>query len=509
MRKTIKLVMCSILLTALVFSCSEKELTIPNKKNDKSFNIQLYEKLKESALFVECCDNFNFKNKPNVKDGFAKLTNLRDKYERYFLVQYIIKYNKEENNNKSGKIKLALRKFSTSVNKSNVNKVTIEGDFSTGMYTFIREIKDAYEESGVESSALFSHLYDVDDSLASLFLSYNIGYFRNVDNYIDDLIKIFDDNGVYTYDRSSILFSFASNFISAIEQCQKDKENETGDTGTGTGGTGTGGTGTGGTGTATPGAPSIKEDTTFTNSKASCMKARLCTSDYSSGLIADRLLRGFHKTNSQIDVLFKVDNLDGANGKTRYNETTKKMEIIIDRDRLNAKGIELARTFLHECFHAYIFGKIYDSELHTGLCKEPYFKDDFRKYKEMYTHKQFFEDEIITLQEMGLNTTEEYVGEDQHNWMADMYIGFMVAGLKEFIQSEPYYDKYIKGLEGCGDWFGLDTFLECLAWGGLKDTDAWSDFESEDNEMYQKYKILMDHFKAPLSDLPQIPDCNN
>lgn len=197
-------------------------------------------------------------------------------------------------------------------------------------------------------------------------------------------------------------------------------------------------------------APTVIEDSTFINSVANCVKDKL-----ESGNILNDLIAGFDLDASKIDVTFKVEDLSGLNGKCVFNKTTLQMEIIIDIDRLNASSMELANTILHESFHAHIYGKLYDPELYTGPFPEPNFKEDFEAYR------------------------IKYGDSSQHNYMADKYITYMKQGLNDYFNTESYQSAFLNYVSDMTSYYGTDFMLECLAWSGLKETEAWSEFYND------------------------------
>ncbi|MFV0593451.1 MAG: hypothetical protein ACK5M7_18915 [Draconibacterium sp.] len=229
------------------------------------------------------------------------------------------------------------------------------------------------------------------------------------------------------------------------------------------GGGGSGGT----TGGENPGElPEVILDTaTFVGTKAECVKEKLDNQN-----LINQLIGGFDLEESKISLIYKVEDLEGVNGLCSYNPNTKRMEIKIDTDRLIESSMELARTILHESFHAYIFGKLYESELHTGLCPEPNFEDDFRDYAEKYGE--------------GENP------QVQHNYIADKYIVYMKQGLKDYFDGESYKTSFLNYVEENEYWYGTDFMLESLSWGGLQKTDAWFAYAA-DSEVMQKYGYTM------------------
>uniref|UniRef100_UPI0025BFBD77 hypothetical protein n=1 Tax=Marinilabilia sp. TaxID=2021252 RepID=UPI0025BFBD77 len=233
-----------------------------------------------------------------------------------------------------------------------------------------------------------------------------------------------------------------------------------------------------------PSSPKIvKNHPSFENTEADCVKQKL-----DKGNIINDLLAGFGLGKSQIDVIFKVGQLDSinANGRCILDGTRTKMTIIIDQDRLSAPSIALARTILHECFHAYIFGKIFQEEIHNGLAPEPDFSKDWTQYKLLYGG----------------------VEPSQHNYMADKYLEFMKQGLKDFFNlsdNSSLREEFLNGPEGVENisYWDLDTFLEVLAWGGLRETDAFQKYY-QDLENYRNYNLFRMDF------LPKWPkeNCN-
>jgi len=207
--------------------------------------------------------------------------------------------------------------------------------------------------------------------------------------------------------------------------------------------------------TPTP-VPAIIEDPSFTNTEADCVKTKL-----ESGSVINCLLNGFSLSTSTIDLTFKVADIT-ANGSCSYDRSTKRMIITIDSDRLTVSSMELARTELHESFHAYLFGKLYDPKFTSDLLPEPNFVNDFNKY----------------------------CTENQHNYIADNYIDSMKSALSTYFNSETYKDSFLNTVKDNQYWSGTDWLFECLAWGGLKGTDAWAAFQS-DPEKKRKYDETM------------------
>ncbi len=219
--------------------------------------------------------------------------------------------------------------------------------------------------------------------------------------------------------------------------------------------------------------PEVIEDLTFIGTKAECVKIKL-----ENGSILNTLLAGFDLDQSLIDVTYKVGNLTGAYGECILNG--RRIDITIDQDRLNATSIQLANTILHETFHAYIYGKLYDSELHTGLCPEPNFVDDFEAYN------------------------QQFGDQSQHNYMANKYIEYMRNGLQDYFGEESYRTTFLNYVGDMTQWYGEQNLMECLSWSGLKGTVAWSEYYSNQTNK-TKYDQTMQDI------VPLLPDekCNN
>ncbi len=152
--------------------------------------------------------------------------------------------------------------------------------------------------------------------------------------------------------------------------------------------------------------PPVEEDDSWTDTKADCVKDKLEAGGDNS--ILNKLLNGFNLSTSTINLTFYVGNTDYRgnpvpNGKCIFDPNTNRMSVYISDDRLSASSLEVARTILHECFHAYLYGKLYESDIHNGLAPEPDFEKDFNNYANVYGSSG------------GSNSA-------QHNYMATMYV---------------------------------------------------------------------------------------
>ena len=182
------------------------------------------------------------------------------------------------------------------------------------------------------------------------------------------------------------------------------------------------------------------------------------------GNITNNLLAGFNLQNSAIDLTFKTGTLNSEKGLTqfiRYSNGKMEMSITIDKDWINSSNfVELANTIIHECFHAYIYGKIYDiNGSHSNILPEPDFDKDFKEYQRLY----------------GGNNA-------QHNYMAYEYLKFMKKALSDYFNDNANTDsrdKFLNYVSDMSAWKGTDKLFESLAWSGLKTTQAWKDLGSD------------------------------
>ncbi|MCX6237132.1 MAG: hypothetical protein NTY07_06160 [Bacteroidia bacterium] len=219
--------------------------------------------------------------------------------------------------------------------------------------------------------------------------------------------------------------------------------------------------------------PKVILDPSFLNTTADCVKKKL-----DNDSILNHLLSGFCLNSSKINLNFMVRDLNpNINGLCNYNQNTFRMDITIDIDRLNGPSLKLAETILHESFHAYIFGKVWEAGLHNGLCPEPDFAKDWAAYDKKFGSKDTA----------------------QHNYMADKYISFMKAGLRQYYNNESYSETFTTGVSNLNidGWDGIDFMLECLAWTGLQSTDAWQAYQSDPAKL-KKYTDNMTNIIAIL-----------
>jgi len=222
--------------------------------------------------------------------------------------------------------------------------------------------------------------------------------------------------------------------------------------------------------------PPVVEDDSWKGTKADCVKIKLEAGNSNS--IIDNLLAGFNLDKSTISLTFYVANVDFqgktvSNGKCKWDPNTNRIYIYLSENRLEKSSLEVARTILHECFHAYLFGKLNEDDIHNGLAPEPDFVKDFENYSEIY----------------GKGNSNSA----QHNYMASMYINFMTEGLKSFFNSDPQYIEYASNNSSMERW-DLDSMLEGLAWEGLHGTDTWKDFKVNNPAKVDGFNLQLSYF---------------
>jgi hypothetical protein len=129
-----------------------------------------------------------------------------------------------------------------------------------------------------------------------------------------------------------------------------------------------------------------------------------------------------------------------------------------------------------------MFAKLHEDNIHNNLIDEPDFVYDWNEYAIKYG--------------VGSNS------QAQHNYMANEYRNYNSKGLKDFFQNETYYQNYINYVSDMPNWSGLDYMLDCLTWGGLKNTDAWDSIKLDPTAL-KKYE---DQKRYIIKLLPK--DCN-
>lgn len=235
--------------------------------------------------------------------------------------------------------------------------------------------------------------------------------------------------------------------------------------------------------------PIIEDDPSFINTEAECIRDRLFNAEVAS--ILKKLTGSFELDESRIRLVYKVENIR-SNGLCRFyppgNDTNPiNIQIVIDEDRLASSPIDIARTILHEAFHAHIYAKLWDT---------PGIRPELENNEEM---------DFMSLWDM----YEENYGSGvpnsaQHNYMADHYRDFIVTGLMEFMSGTTWEQDFLNSVQDIEGWVDLSTYLETKSWGGLTGTDVFEEFKQ--TEEYNKYLLQRNIFDylIPLTPCSQI-----
>jgi len=246
----------------------------------------------------------------------------------------------------------------------------------------------------------------------------------------------------------------------------------------------------GGSNTAPESAPPVADDPSFINTEAECIRDRLFNTGEAS--ILNKLIGSFELDASRVNLTYKIDDIpvNGRCGIRLPNNMSPEdyngpllMEIIIDVDRLTSNPIELARTILHEAFHAHMYAKIWDT---PGIREE------------LLTDEEI---EFSSLWEMYDNAFGDQpdANSSQHNYMANEYRDYIVQGLLQFTQGTNWESQFLNHVKDVDGWIDLETYLYTLSWGGLKGTDVFTNFKTTtEYEAYLFQRQMFDYLRPIL-----------
>ena len=157
--------------------------------------------------------------------------------------------------------------------------------------------------------------------------------------------------------------------------------------------------------------------------------------------------------------------------------------INLNSKRLNRSKLSIARTLIHEMYHAQLMeiifqaGQFEDYQNHAANYQE---QDDFLTLWNYY-------------QETGITNIGN--ADFHHEYMAQNYIDDIASGLKILhseLSSQGFID-YVEGypfsLTGFNEninW-NWNDFLTALAWSGLEGTEAWEDLSPRTRQLYEQY----------------------
>lgn len=202
----------------------------------------------------------------------------------------------------------------------------------------------------------------------------------------------------------------------------------------------------------------------FENSKAKCTKDKLIKGLDNS--ILGKLIKGYKGKYSKLDLVWKVSNLpSGINARIKPAVWGNNIKITIDREYSEtASSLELARTILHESFHAYILGKLKDAGKFNTLMDEPNFQFDLAEY----------------------SLWQE--GQSQHVYMANNYLPSFVSALSDFIKNEPYYNNLSTAINNKN--LTIYEFLKVFVWNGLHKTDEFKEKMKDPKFRLNRKKVI-------------------
>ena len=182
------------------------------------------------------------------------------------------------------------------------------------------------------------------------------------------------------------------------------------------------------------------------------------------------LLSGFLKANPEAEICFDFKDIGtDANGNAGYPDADGIINVNINNnaERMGRSQLEFARTILHEMIHAELIRMVTEAGGYNDLqaFAATYEGDDpFMMIWEYYDiYKPYKPDPYNT----GW----------QHEYMADYYIQFIAAGLKELhplLSSQGFIDYRTGSTVGNSDkpW-SWDEFFVALAWQGLGKTTQY------------------------------------
>lgn len=195
----------------------------------------------------------------------------------------------------------------------------------------------------------------------------------------------------------------------------------------------------------------------FLEEIANCVNEKLWNSSTEGEALLSRLLDAFKDVDgsiSELNMVIRAKPLedDDYNGVTNYTnrDGNNNVYITINSNNLDRKPLEIARTFLHEGFHAYIIACAY-ADNPDELGGDENFLETWQKFKEKCKENNI-------------------QGTAHHNWMAEKYISYMKDGLRDFFAPDASRFKTSMGWDNDK----LELMYECLAWKGLENTDAWT-----------------------------------
>ncbi len=206
-------------------------------------------------------------------------------------------------------------------------------------------------------------------------------------------------------------------------------------------------------------------------------------------------LANFLKDDPKAELSFDIQQLPNVNGRNyqtiSYNPTTGEISsasstIILNSNKLNRSKLDIARTLLHEMIHAELFSMVVEAggydDLEAFAQNASEEDDPFKVIWEYY-------------QEHGSYIADSNPGW-QHEYMADNYIEYIAAGLKELhpiLSSQGFSDYGNSISDVLGDTFSWNDMFYYMAWAGLQETEQFQTeiVDKGKNENYNFYLTLV------------------
>lgn len=188
-------------------------------------------------------------------------------------------------------------------------------------------------------------------------------------------------------------------------------------------------------------------------------------------------IKRFLSDNNDLKLNFDVKNLN-ENGKspngnaapivtyTNGKATALSVTINLNNQTLNRSKLSIARTLLHEMYHAQLMERLFQAGHY----------DNYQTYADSYSSQDDFTTLWNYYQE-NANQPSLWSEDFQHNYMAQHYIDDIASGLKELheqLSSDAFINyengSYIGNTSAKWSW---DSFFIALSWEGLKGTEQY------------------------------------
>jgi hypothetical protein len=189
------------------------------------------------------------------------------------------------------------------------------------------------------------------------------------------------------------------------------------------------------------------KDPSFANTKANCVFKKLVGAEenkiYSPNTVVGQNLRNFWSIDGFNCNFVISDTVSQDIGAWTWYKGCKDVTIILNKKYIEeASALEIARTFIHETMHAYIFSEI-----------------ALQRFPSNYLGVGHLTPDV----DFGVNWNfYRGIPNSQHEYMATNYISTVVNGLKDFLTKNPSNEQF------------SDSELEYIAWVGLLKTNEYN-----------------------------------